>query len=333
MHFAVKAIDWKDNILTLLDQRALPHEQDYLACKTSEEVAAAIAAMVVRGAPAIAISAAFGMVLAAHAGEDLNQADAVLRNSRPTAVNLAWALDRLKPFWPQGYEALLQEALRIEQEDLEINKSIASKGAELLGPDCVVLTHCNTGSLATSGIGTALGIIRYAHAKQNIREVYASETRPWMQGARLTSWELMQEGIPVSLCTEAAVGHLMRSANISCVIVGADRVSANGDLANKIGTYNLAVLAKHHNIPFIAAVPLSTIDFQMLDGNGIEIEYRDSKEITHFREHAIAAEGVRAVNPAFDVTPASLIRYLVTEKGVIENPDSNKLSSLKEFLL
>jgi methylthioribose-1-phosphate isomerase len=332
MHFAVKAIHWKDGILTLLDQRKLPQTQEYLNCATVEQVASAIKKMVVRGAPAIAISAAYGMALAAQQGIELARADALLRGARPTAVNLSWALDRLQAHWQLGYAGILAEATKIEEEDLQINRAIALNGAAILARDSTILTHCNTGSLATAGIGTALGIVRSAHQQNKVSSVFASETRPWMQGSRLTAWELMQENIPVTICTEAAVGHLMSNGKISAVIVGADRLSANGDLANKIGTYNLAVLARYHEVPFIAAVPMSTIDFQTDNGADIEIEFRDPSELTKFGDQAVAAAGANAINPAFDVTPAELVSYLVTEHGVIERPNRENINLLRKTL-
>jgi len=329
------AIQWRDNQLELLDQRLLPTEIRYLRFDSAAAVADAIRDMVVRGAPAIGITAAYGMALAARSvgplpsvaawTQALSPARHALADSRPTAVNLFWALARadqtLEQYGNGGdvAEALLQLAHQLLAEDLAINQRIGDHGAALIAPDSLVYTHCNAGALATGGYGTALGVIRSAHAGGKLRGVIAGETRPWLQGARLTTWELMQDGIDVSLATEGAAGHLMRSLKPSWVIIGADRIAANGDVANKIGSYNLAILARHHGVKFMVAAPISTFD-PSLDGDDIPIEQRPGEEITHSRGAQVAPSNCISLNPAFDVTPASLIDAIVTEFGVIHSP-------------
>ena len=347
------AIRWFKNRLELLDQRALPHQTLWLPLSNADEVANAIRDMVVRGAPAIGISAAYGVVLAAikladNANQDsLKPAIEMLAASRPTAVNLFWALERMQSTINEQYghaliASLKAEAEAIHLEDREMNHRLADFGVSLFGAphsdksasDTALIpegksvyTHCNTGALATGGHGTALGIIRSAWEHKKIAGVFAGETRPWMQGARLTSWELMQDNIPVTLIVDSAAGHVMKSGKIGAVIVGADRITANGDAANKIGTYNLAVLAKHHGIAFIVAAPLSTLDASLADGSLIDIEERDPGEIRTIQGHAIAPANVPVFNPAFDVTPAELISAIVTEHGVIDRPDTAKMAA------
>lgn len=330
MPVVVEPLVWVDVALKVLDQRRLPAEVEHLHCTRATEVADAIRQMAVRGAPAIGIAAAFGMALAARAGEDLTAAEAVLAESRPTAVNLHWALARMRRRIDAGADAaaLLNEAQAILAEDLAQNRRIGELGAALLPADAVVITHCNTGALATGGHGTALGIIRSAHASGRLREVYAGETRPWWQGARLTSWELQQEGIPVQLMVDSAAAHLMRSRKISAVIVGADRIAANGDTANKIGTYALAVAARAHGVPFYVAAPTGSFDPDCADGTQIPIEERPGSEICQWRGAQLAPAGVAAWNPVFDVTPAELITAIISERAVVERPDRERVLAM-----
>jgi methylthioribose-1-phosphate isomerase len=298
----------------LLDQRLLPDKLVYVTCKSAEDVANAIRDMVVRGAPAIGCAAAFGVVLS-KGGYD------VLAKSRPTAVNLFWALERMKK--AKDLEA---EAKAIFEEDLAANRAMGQHGAALIPEGARVLTYCNTGALATSGHGTALGVIR-SSMKKNI-SVIACETRPYLQGARLTAWECVQEGIPCTLIADNMAGHLMSRGEVDVAIVGADRIAANGDVANKIGTYTVAVLAKRHNIPFYVAAPLSTFDPKIADGSRIQIEERAADELTGYRGVRWAPEGIAVRNPAFDVTPAELVTAIICEKGVVRSPDRAKIQAL-----
>ena len=301
----------------MLDQRLLPDKKVYVACRTAEQVAKAIKDMVVRGAPAIGVVAAYGVVL----GKGSAKAYEVLRASRPTAVNLFWALERMKK--ARDLEA---EARAIYEEDLAANRALGERGADLIPPAARVMTHCNTGALATAGHGTALGVIRSAKGKRI--SVIACETRPYLQGARLTTWECLQEGIPCTLITDSMAGHLMSRGEVDVVIVGADRIAANGDVANKIGTYSLAVMAKRHGVPFYVAAPLSTFDLTIPDGSHIPIEERPADEVLGYRKLRWAPKGVQVRNPAFDVTPAELITGIVCEKGVVLNPTPDKIQSL-----
>ncbi|MBD3642807.1 S-methyl-5-thioribose-1-phosphate isomerase [Alcanivorax sp.] len=330
------AIRWHDDHLELLDQRRLPAETVWLPIHGSDDAAAAIRDMVVRGAPAIGITAAYGLALeAARLGDDatasaLAPAIAALAASRPTAVNLFWALERLQTVAGELSGASLINALKadaqaIHEEDLAANQRMGELGADLLPDNASVYTHCNTGALATGGHGTALGIIRTAWSRGTLQEVYAGETRPWLQGSRLTSWELLNDDIPVTLVADSAAGQLMQQGKIQAVIVGADRITANGDTANKIGTYNLAVLARHHGIPFIVAAPLSTLDAELPDGSHIVIEERDASEVRNIQGKTLAPAHCPVYNPAFDVTPAELISAIVTERGVIRNPTTDTL--------
>ena len=321
----VHAIEWRQSKLALLDQRVLPHEQRYLEYQTAQEVADAIRDMVVRGAPAIGITAAYGYALAALAGADMQNAYRVLAESRPTAINLFWALERMAAA-PQQPQALLAEAHQIHQEDIAANLAMAEFGASVLGSDQGIYTHCNTGALATGGHGTALGVIRSAWQQGQIREVFAGETRPWLQGARLTVWELMQDDIPVKLSADGAAAQLFRQGAVDWVIVGADRITANGDVANKIGTYSLAVLAKHHGVRVMVAAPMSTFDLEMASGDQIPIEQRPAAEVTTLNGQAIAPQGCDAINPSFDVTPAELIDVIVTEAGLIHQPSREAIA-------
>lgn len=343
----VEAIIWQDDHLKLLDQRVLPEQEVYLSYHDSDLVAAAITDMVVRGAPAIGITAAYGVVLAARACYQADSSEwkvllaeriQVLADSRPTAVNLFWALDKMKALISKLDSAadpeaqLLKMAIEIHQSDIAANRTMGEFGAELIADTQdsgrSVMTHCNTGALATGGVGTALGVIRTAFEKGLIDHVHADETRPWFQGARLTAWELMREGIPVSLNVEGAAAHIMKTQDVSWVIVGADRITANGDVANKIGTYNLAVLALHHGVRFMVVAPSSTIDMSLEHGDDIPIEERGPEEVVAVKGHQIAPEGVEVFNPVFDVTPADLIDVIVTEKGIVERPSIDKMKAL-----
>lgn len=311
---------WSDGRLLLVDQRRLPARLEYLACTSAEEVADAIRAMVVRGAPAIGCAAAFGVALAAARGDALEPAFQALEASRPTAVNLRWALARMRRHAGAGPARLLEEAQRILAEDVAANRALGAAGAALLPPQARVLTHCNTGALATGGHGTALGVIRSAVEGGKHVSVTACETRPYFQGARLTAWELQREGIPVTLITDAAAGSVLGGGEIDTVIVGADRIAANGDFANKIGTYPLAVLARRHGVPFYVAAPISTIDAAVPSGAAIPIEQRGPEEVAGYGSERWAAPGVAIRNPAFDVTPAELVTALITERGVLRAP-------------
>ena len=332
------AIRWDGQTLALLDQRSLPHEENWLPLHSADDTAQAIQDMVVRGAPAIGIAAAYGLAMAAQQlGEQateqaLEPAIHTLAESRPTAVNLFWALERLKRCAANLtgdtlITRLKEEAVLIHREDMAANQRMGDWGVTLLPQNATVYTHCNTGALATGGHGTALGIIRTAHQQGRLLHAYAGETRPWLQGSRLTAWELLRDDIPVTLVADSAAGHLMAQGKIDAVLVGADRITANGDAANKIGTYNLAVLAKHHGIPFIVAAPLSTIDSALPDGSHIAIEQRHADEVRQVQGKALAPEGCPAYNPAFDVTPASLISAIVTERGVIQSPSTESVSA------
>jgi methylthioribose-1-phosphate isomerase len=340
---AVETMRWRDGRLELIDQRLLPGRFEYLSCSSAAEVAVAIRAMAVRGAPAIGCAAAFGVALEARREKHLSPAqfsDAMdgafrtLADSRPTAVNLFWALERMRAVLARNGEpaaaadSLTEAALALFHADVETNRAIGRAGAALLPDGARILTHCNTGALATAGHGTALGVVRSARDSGKRISVIATETRPYLQGARLTAWELTQEAIPVTLITDGSAGHLMSQGRIDLVIVGADRIAANGDVANKIGTYTLAVLAERHRVPFYVAAPLSTIDTSIADGSAIPIEERGAAEVTGYAGIRWAPEGVAVSNPAFDVTPASLVAALFTEKGVLERPDSAKIRSL-----
>jgi methylthioribose-1-phosphate isomerase len=341
----VETLRWRGARLELIDQRALPARLEYVSCTNAAEVAEAIRSMVVRGAPAIGCAAAFGVALEAKRQEGCTRAefDAAmeiafrsLAASRPTAVNLFWALDRMRAALGAGTRddprstagRLTDAALAIFNADLETNRAIGRAGAALVPDGARVLTHCNTGSLATAGHGTALGVIRSARDQGKRISVIASETRPYLQGARLTAWEMIREKIPVTLITDNTAGHLMRLGKIDLVLVGADRIAANGDVANKIGTYTLAVLAERHRIPFYVAAPLSSIDTSAADGSAIPIEERSASEVTGYAGMRWAPEGVSVANPAFDITPAELVSGLFTEKGAMTRPDARKIRAL-----
>jgi methylthioribose-1-phosphate isomerase len=341
----VETLRWEGGRLALIDQRVLPLEVRYILCDSARSVAEAIRSMVVRGAPAIGCAAAYGVALEArllaHRMPDafaapLQQAIALLAASRPTAVNLAWALERMQRRLealagrapPDIAGALLDEAHAIAAEDVEINRRMGAIGAALIADGARVLTHCNAGALATAGHGTALGVIRSAVAAGKRVTVIAGETRPFLQGARLTAWELLQENIPVALVADAGAGHLMSRGEVDLVVVGADRVAANGDAANKVGTYTLAVLAQRHRVPFYVVCPLSTIDLSTATGGDIPIEERPAEEVTGFRETRWAPAGVAVRNPAFDVTPAELITAIVTERGIVRPVTESGLRAL-----
>ncbi|MGE5128202.1 MAG: S-methyl-5-thioribose-1-phosphate isomerase [Sphingomonadaceae bacterium] len=326
---AVATMRWTRATLELLDQRLLPERIEYLACRTAAEVAQAIRDMVVRGAPAIGCAAAFGIALAARDGPPSHADFEVLAHSRPTAVNLFWALERMrKALEARGAGALEGEALAIFEEDLAANRALGAQGAPLVPDGARVMTHCNAGALATAGHGTALGVLRSARDAGRRISVIANETRPYLQGARLTAWELIQESIPVTLVTDNMAGFLMSRGEVDLVIVGADRVAANGDVANKIGTYMLAVLARRHALPFYVAAPLSTFDATLADGRAIPVEERPPGEVTGYGAMRWAPQGVMVRNPAFDITPAELVTALITECGVLRPPFSPAIAEL-----
>ena len=332
----VRTIEFRDGALLLIDQRKLPLEETYVRCTGHLETAEAIRSMVVRGAPAIGVTAAFGMALAARErkGSDgpgflqhLESAGKTLGETRPTAVNLFWAIGRCLDYARaastegrtplQIAEGLLQLAHQMHDEDIAMNRRIGDHGAALIPESARVLTHCNAGALATAGYGTAAGVIRSAHARNKIAEVLVDETRPFLQGARLTAWELHRDNIPVTLISDNMAGHCMNRGKVDLVVVGADRIARNGDVANKIGTYSLAVLARENGVPFYVAAPTSTIDFSLDSGEGIPIEERNPDEVTHFAGRRVAPEGIRVFNPAFDVTPARLVDAIITERGIV----------------
>ena len=310
---------WTGDSLQLLDQRLLPNEEKWIDCRDESDVAKAIKDMVIRGAPAIGVAAAYGMALADRRGHDVEAAAAKLRATRPTAVNLAWAIERMLDAHDRG-DDLAREADKMFDEDVEANKRIGRYGAELLGHRTTVLTHCNAGALATAGYGTALGVIRAARESGKAIDVFADETRPYLQGARLTAWELQQDGIDVTLITDNMAGHFFQQERFDAVVVGADRIAANGDIANKIGTYTVAVLAHAHGVPFYIAAPVSTIDIRCTSGDEIPIEERSASEVIEAFGKRIAPEGVTVRHPAFDVTPARLITAIITDRGVLWPP-------------
>ncbi|MBS3804341.1 MAG: S-methyl-5-thioribose-1-phosphate isomerase [Oleiphilaceae bacterium] len=338
------AMQWHGNRLELLDQRLLPNEEVWLTLDSASGVATCIRDMVVRGAPAIGISAAYGVALAArqatgeHWALSIEAAIKELAESRPTAVNLFWALNLMQKalFECRTPEAavlrLAEAAIRIHEDDINANLTMAEHALAVMEEDSPfsVLTHCNTGALATGGYGTALGVIRRLHEAGRLRQVYADETRPWLQGSRLTAWELMRDNIPVTLNTDGAAACILAQGHVKWVIVGADRITANGDVANKIGTYSLAILARHHKVRFMVVAPFSTLDMSLSSGQSILIEERDGTEVREIRGHALAPEGVEVFNPVFDITPAALIDVIVTERGVVRNPCATGMKTLFE---
>jgi methylthioribose-1-phosphate isomerase len=337
-------VTWEDGVVVMIDQRRLPVEEVFLRCRDHHEVAAAIKDMAIRGAPAIGVAAAFGLALGARVTRSEGAAlraewtdmCATLAATRPTAVNLFWAIARMRARFdsvaPQGGDllraALLDEALAIQREDLASCRRMGDLGAELLPAEARVLTHCNAGALATAGYGTALGVVRSAARLGKVKAVFADETRPWLQGARLTAWELLQDGIATTLIADNMAGHLMARGEINAVVVGSDRIAANGDVANKIGTYTVAVLAREHGIPFYVVAPVSTFDLAIPTGADIPIEERPAEEITHFAGHRVAPEGVLVRNPAFDVTPHRYVTAIVCERGVARPPFGESLRTL-----
>ena len=342
----MRPLEFKDGVLKLIDQTKLPTELVYVECRTYKEVAASIVDMIIRGAPAIGVTAAYGIAIGAGSVntesnvvfyKELEEICSVMRNTRPTAVNLFWAVERMRKKALEYKEssvrdiktALVDEASKMDLEDVATNRRIGFHGNELIRDGFTILTHCNAGALATCDYGTALGVIRAAHDSGKNIKVYADETRPYLQGARLTAWELQQDGIPVTLICDNMAGHFMKAGAIDCVIVGADRIALNGDTANKIGTYSVAVLAKENNIPFYVAAPLSTIDFSIATGDSIPIEERKAEEVTHIRGIQVAPDGISVANPAFDVTPDRYITAIITEKGVIYPPFDVNIVKLK----
>jgi methylthioribose-1-phosphate isomerase len=341
-----KTIEWKGDRVRLLDQRRLPQEVRYLDCKSASSVAQAIRSMAIRGAPAIGVAAAMGIALAAkkipsrRPGDLRKHIEKIcdqMRATRPTAVNLFWAIDRMKSILDQVHSygidemraRLEEEALRIYEEDVEVNRKIGENGKILIRDGEGVLTHCNAGGLATAGHGTALGVIQAAWAEGKRFRVFVDETRPLLQGARLTAWELTQGKIPTTVLTDNMAGWLMKKGEINLVLVGADRIARNGDTANKIGTYGLAILSRWHNLPFYVAAPTSTLDNSLASGKDIPIEERAPEEVTHFGGRRITPKGVKASNPAFDVTPHSLIHGIITEKGIVRKPFERELRKIK----
>jgi methylthioribose-1-phosphate isomerase len=340
----IPTVAWEDGVVVLIDQRRLPAEQVLLRCRDHREVAAAIRDMAIRGAPAIGVAAAFGLALGVRTTrseggalrDEWSDMCATLAATRPTAVNLFWAIERMRrrfdAFAAEGgallRQALLDEALAVQEEDLEACRRLGDLGAELLPPGARVLTHCNAGALATAGYGTALGVVRSAARRGRLAAVFADETRPWLQGARLTAWELREDGIPVTLIADNMAGHLMARGEIDAVVVGADRIAANGDVANKIGTYTVAVLAKEHGVPFYVAAPVSTFDLATAEGRDIPIEERPAEEVTHLAGRRVAPEGVAVRNPAFDVTPHRYVTAIVCEEGVARPPFAESLRAL-----
>jgi len=346
----IKTIEWTDEGIRMLDQRLLPTEEKYLMLRSYEDVAEAIKKMVVRGAPAIGVSAAMGLALGASQSVGTSVADLeddftymcqVMSETRPTAVNLFWAIERMRETFQRekaaGHEPekikarLIEEARKIFEEDIQANRALGRHGAELISDGDTVLTHCNAGALATAGdYGTALGVIRGARDAGKRVAVIADETRPFLQGLRLTAWELAQDNIPVTVITDNMAGHVMKSGKVNVVVVGADRIAANGDAANKIGTYMVAVLAKTHGIPFYVAAPITTLDLSLKSGEEIPIEERDGREITHIGDNQLGPDGVHVHNPAFDVTPNDLITAIITDKGVARAPYVDSLRMLAE---
>src|SRR6201993_1331711 len=341
----IQTLEWTDKGVSFIDQTKLPTEEVYVVCSTYQQVADVIRTMVVRGAPAIGVAAGMGIALgvknskAETVGDlkkDFDQICSAIGETRPTAVNLFWAIRRMQEKFetlrvrpmPQIKQALIEEAQRMHAEDIAANQAMGRHGATLMPASGGVLTHCNAGALATAGYGTALGVIRAAVEQGKKIHVYADETRPFLQGSRLTAWELMKDGIPTTVISDNMAGAMMGQGKISAVVVGADRIAANGDVANKIGTYTVAVLAKEHGIPFYVAAPISTVDLECPDGSKIPIEERSGKEVTHIAGKQMVPEGVRVENPAFDVTPARYVAAIITEKGVARAPYQDSLRKL-----
>jgi methylthioribose-1-phosphate isomerase len=340
----IQTIQWTTDGVVMIDQTRLPLEEAYVTCRTYEEVATAIRDMIIRGAPAIGVAAAMGVAIGVQHAAESNldqQVETIcklLAATRPTAVNLFWAIDRMKRVYAslrgrpldEIRARLIEEAQIVKQEDIAINQAIGRNGAPLVPDRKTILTHCNAGALATAGYGTALGVVRAAFDSGKQVDVFADETRPFLQGARLTVWELQRDGIPTTLITDNMAGHFMKSGRIGCVVVGADRIAANGDVANKVGTYSVAVLAKENGIPFFVAAPVSTLDLNTPTGEGIPIEQRAASEVTHVFGQAVAPEGTAVQNPAFDVTPARYVTAIITERGVARAPYGESLRAIVE---
>src|SRR6478672_10733696 len=341
----IQTLEWTDSGVRFIDQTKLPTEETYVTCKTYTQVADVIRNMVVRGAPAIGVAAAMGIALGVQNSKaetvgdlkkDFDEICKTIGETRPTAVNLFWAIRRMQGKFEtlrvrplaQIKQALVEEAQRMHAEDIAANQAMGRHGATLMPASGGVLTHCNAGALATCGYGTALGVIRAAVEQGKTIHVYADETRPFLQGSRLTAWELMKDGIPTTVISDNMAGAMMNQGKINAIVVGADRIAANGDVANKIGTYSVAVLAREHGIPFYVAAPLSTVDFETPDGSGIPIEQRDGKEVTHIAGRQMVPDGVEVENPAFDVTPAKYVTAIVTEKGIARAPYEESLRRL-----
>jgi methylthioribose-1-phosphate isomerase len=340
----IETIQWTPAGVVMIDQTKLPREEVYVTCTTYEEVADAIRTMVIRGAPAIGVAAAMGVALGvlhadpAHLDGEFEHICDTLAATRPTAVNLFWGIERMKCVFGDVRgepiesirERLVREAQQVRLEDIAINEAIGRNGMDLIPDRKTVLTHCNAGALATAGYGTALGMVRAAISSGKTIDVFADETRPFLQGARLTVWELQHDGIPTTLITDNMAGHFLKSGRIGCVVVGADRIAANGDVANKIGTYSVAVLAKENGVPFYVAAPISTLDLTLASGDEIPIEQRAPTEVTHVFGVAVAPEGIPAENPAFDVTPSRYVTAIITERGVARAPYEHSLRALQK---
>ena len=340
-------IEWRQDAIVMIDQRKLPADEVYVTCRTANDVARAIKTMVIRGAPAIGVAAAMGIALGMQRSKasgtkqfvtEFQKTCDLMAGTRPTAVNLFWAIERMKKTCADAAQGgssvdeirrrLVSEAMAIHDEDVQSCRAMGAHGAELVPADARILTHCNAGALATAGYGTALGVIRAAAAQGKKIAVMADETRPFLQGARLTAWELVKDGIDTTVITDNMAGAMMRLGNVDLVVVGADRIAANGDVANKVGTYSVAVLAKEHGIPFYVAAPMSTVDLNTKDGGGIPIEERNAREVTHVRSSRLTPEGARVRNPAFDVTPAKYVTAIITERGIARPPYSESLLRL-----
>ncbi len=335
----IETIQWTDAGVVMIDQTLLPRQEVYVTCTDHLQVADAIRSMVIRGAPAIGVAAAMGIALGMRNAQSPAEFDGIceaIRSTRPTAVNLFWAIERMRRVFAESSaltltemrERLIAEAVQIRLEDIAINQCIGKNGAPLIPDGKTVLTHCNAGALATAGYGTALGVIRAAVASGKKIDVFADETRPFLQGARLTVWELQHDHIPATLITDNMAGHFLHSGRIGCVVVGADRIASNGDVANKIGTYSVAVLAKENNVPFYVAAPISTLDLSLASGDEIPIEQRAAAEVTHVHGVAVAPEGTQVANPAFDVTPHRYVTAIITERGVARAPYTESLGKL-----
>jgi methylthioribose-1-phosphate isomerase len=334
----VETIEWTEAGVVMIDQTRLPREQVFVTCRSYVEVAVAIRSMVIRGAPAIGVAAAMGVALGVQEDADFERVCETLASTRPTAVNLFWAIDRMRTLRAslkavpreELVRRMIEEAKKIRLDDIAICRAMGKHGAALVPDGKTVLTHCNAGALATAGYGTALGVIRAAAEAGKKIDVFADETRPFLQGARLTAWELQQDGIATTLITDNMAGHFLHSGRIGCVIVGADRIAANGDVANKIGTYSLAVLAKENNVPFYVAAPVSTFDLTLASGDSIPIEQRSAEEVTHVFGVPVAPENIAVENPAFDVTPSRYVTAIISERGVARAPYDESLRRLAE---